>query len=375
MPSNWAKVIGQGRAKQILRTALQQGRIPHAYLLHGSSGIGKDALAIELAKTLLCRTQSDNACGECPSCKKMETLQHPNLRIIFPLPGTDTDKGEDNGTMDNDLVNEIRQQIAEKALNPYFKIEIPRAKFILIRSVRELKKESSLSNAEKGKKVFLIFEADAMNDASANALLKILEEPLDGIHFILTTSRKEALKQTIISRCQSVQCSLLNDEEIAGALVARNQCDETSARFISRLSGGSYARAVELLSEDSTRYRKEAVQFLRSVLGSSSVKLFDEQEEYFTGNKREQAEQLLTMLMSWFRDTIIAREGSFGNVLNLDQETELRSFIGKFGTKNLEACLSAVERALELLRRNVYLPLVMLSFSVQLRKILHAKEV
>ena len=79
------------------------------------------------------------------------------------------------------------------------------------------------------------------------------------------------------------------------------------------------------------------------------------------------------MLLAWFRDTIIVREDSDSQMLNIDQETDLKNFVKKFGTKNLEACITSVERALGLLRRNVYLPLVMLSLSVHLRRILHAK--
>ena len=376
MHSNWEQVIGQERVKKTLQSAISHQRLSHAYFFWGGGGVGKDALAIEFARTLLCHTQTVTACGVCPSCKKMETLQHPNLKLIFPLPGGDSDKNEksdDGEGLENDVFEEVRRQTAEKAGNPYFHIDIPKARFILIRSIRQIKKESSMTGAEQGKKIFIIFDADAMNDASANSLLKVLEEPLEGVHFLLVSSRKDAVKPTIISRCQMVQCPMLTDEEIAAALIARLRVEEKQAHIISRLANGNFTRAQELLGNDIAKFRTDAVQFLRSVLGSSSMKLFEEQEEYFTGNKRDNAEQLLTMLMVWFRDTIVVREGSHRNILNVDQETDLKKFVQNFGTKNLEACMSSVERALGLLRRNVYLPLVMLSLSVHLRRILHAK--
>ncbi|MFZ4620467.1 MAG: ATP-binding protein [Bacteroidota bacterium] len=373
MHSNWDHIIGQNRVKEILRSAVNNQRLAHAYLFWGSEGIGKDALAIEFARTLLCRTQSDTACGECPSCKKMDTLQHPNVKLIFPMPGGDGEKNDDGESLENEVLEEVRKQIAAKASDPYFDISIPKARFIRIKTIRELKRESSMSGAESGRKIFIIFDADAMNDASTNSLLKVLEEPLDGVHFLLVTSRKDAVKQTIISRCQLIQCSVLSDDEISGALTDRLQIESKQAHFISRLANGNYTRAVELLGNDITRYRTDAVNFLRSALGSSSMKLFDEQEEYLTGNKRDDAEQLLTMMLVWFRDTIVMREGSDTHIVNIDQVAEMRNFVGKFGKKDLEGCLSAVERALGLLRRNVYLPLVMLSLTVNLRRILHAQ--
>lgn len=373
MPSNWDTVIGQHRVKTILQTAIRNQRLAHAYFFWGSAGIGKDALAIEFARTLLCSTQGESACGECSSCKKMNSLQHPNLKLIFPLPGGDNEKNDDGESIESDVLDEIRRQVVEKSNNPYFHIEIPKAKFIRIKSIREIKKESSMSGVEKGKKIFIIFDVEAMNDAAANSLLKVLEEPLDNVHFILVSSRKDMVKQTIISRCQLIQCSLLNDEEIATALMQRHNVDEKNAHVVARLANGNFTRAVELLGDDIAKFRIDAVQFLRSILGASSIKLFEEQEEYLSGNKRDNAEQLLMMLLVWFRDTIIVREQSNNNILNIDQESDLKNFVGKFGLKNLEMCILDVERALELLRRNVYLPLVMLSLTVQLRRILNAK--
>ncbi len=373
MHSKFVSVIGQGRVKEILHTAMRNSRIAHAYLFWGNEGVGKDAVAIAFAQTLLCERSDETACGECASCKKMESLQHPNLKILFPMPGGDNEKNDEGEKIESDLLDEVRKQLSAKASDPYFHIDIPKAKFIRINSIRSLKKESSLSSAESGRKVFLIFDADAMNDAAANSLLKILEEPLEGTHFILTTSRKDQVKPTIISRCQLIQFSTLTDDEIHEALVRRENVEEERSHFIARLSGGSYRRAIELLQADIDKFRTDAVQFLRSVLGNSAIKLFDEQEDYILTNKKEDAEQLLTMMLVWFRDAFVLKEQSGDLLLNIDQETDLAKFVTKFGHQNIEQCLTAVEKALELLRRNVYLPLVMLSFSVQLRRILNAR--
>ncbi len=372
MHSNWDTVIGQSRVKRIVQTALRQRRVAHAYLFWGNEGVGADAVAIELARTLLCDTGMESACGTCPSCKKIDTLQHPDLKLIFPLPGGDGEKNEDGESVDTEVMEEIRRQTAEKAQNPYIRIEIPKAKFIRIKSIREIKRESSMSSTEMGKKVFLIFDADAMNDAAANSLLKILEEPLEHVHFILTTSRKDQLQQTIISRCQLIHCGRLTDDDIAGALQQREKAEKQHALLVSRLAGGSYHRALQLLNEDLNRYRTDAVGFLRSVLGPSPLRFFDEQEEYMTGNKRTEAENLLMMLLVFFRDALIVRERT-STVFNVDQSADLDSFVGKFGHRQLEQCLVAVERSLELLRRNVYLPLIMLSVLVHIRSILDAK--
>lgn len=369
--SNWDTVIGQERVKQALRAAIQHRRLAHAYLFLGNEGVGTEALAVEFARTLLCVRQQTEACGECSSCKKVDVLHHPNLKLIFPLPGGDSDNNDDDSP-EADLVEEIRRQTAEKARNPYFHIEIPKAKFIRIKSIREIKKEASLSSAEAGKKIFIIFDADAMNDFAANSLLKILEEPLEDVYFLLTSSRKDAMKETIVSRCQQIQCSLLTKEDITNALITREKIDSSRAMLIASLAGGSYTQALELLNNDLQTYRDSVVSFLRAALSAYPSKIFDDHDEYISGNRKAEAEQLLRMLHVWMRDALVLREGS-ALVFNIDQEKDLTSFVGKFSQKNLEACIAAVERALELLRRNVYLPLVMLSLTVHLRRILNGK--
>ncbi len=375
---SWNSIIGQARAQEILRRSIEQGRIAHAYLLWGPRGVGKDALAIEFAKTLLCERQGTVACDSCPSCKKVQNLQHPNLKLVFALPAAKSDKAGDpgEGKFQPEIREEIRSQLEQKAKNPYFHFEIPKATQINIGSIREIKKELSLSAFEKGKKVFVICDAEMMSDTSANSLLKVLEEPLSDTIFLLTTSRKEKLPPTIISRCQSVRCDTLREEDIERALVEREHIPQEQAQLISRLAGGDYSYALDLFSEDVVSQRTEAVEFLRSILSGRSTKLLEEIEERVAENDRKTVEQLLMLLLIWFRDALMMKEQAGAGIINQDQREDLNRFLSRFKESNFPATIAAVERGLELLRGNVYLPLVLLSVSIQLKKILlNAKEV
>ena len=369
---SWNSIIGQSRAQEILRRSIEQGRIAHAYLLWGPRGVGKDALAIEFAKTLLCERQRTVACDSCQSCKKVQNLQHPNLKLVFALPAAKPDKGGDpgEGKFQPDIREEIRSQLEQKAKNPYFHFEIPKATQINIGSIREVKKESSLSAYEKGKKVFIICDAEMMSDTSANSLLKVLEEPLSDTIFLLTTSRKEKLPPTIISRCQSVRCESLREEDVERALVERESLPQEQAHLVSRLAGGDYSYALELLSEDLVSQRTGAVEFLRSILSGRSMKLMEEIEERVAENDRKTVEQLLMLLLIWFRDVLMIKEQAGNGIINQDQREDLDRFLARFKDSNFPATIVAVERGLELLRGNVYLPLVLLSVSIQLKRIL-----
>ncbi|HEY6952454.1 MAG TPA: DNA polymerase III subunit delta', partial [Bacteroidota bacterium] len=82
----WNSVIGQERVKDLLIRSIASKQLAHAYLFHGIRGVGKQATAVEFARTLLCERSGTEACNECSSCRKMASLQHPDLGIIVPLP-------------------------------------------------------------------------------------------------------------------------------------------------------------------------------------------------------------------------------------------------------------------------------------------------
>jgi DNA polymerase III subunit delta' len=374
MMNTWDIVIGQRHAKTLLTKAREQDRLAHAYLLWGPEGVGKSVLALEFAKILLCEQGKDDACGICPSCRKMATLQHPNLKFVFAMPGGEGKKNGDGDSLETELRDEIRKQMAQKAAQPYAQISIPKATAIRIKDIRAIRKETSMTATEQGKKIFILLDVDTMNEASANAFLKVLEEPPEDTLFLLITAHKEQVRQTILSRCQAVQCVRLTEDEITQALIEREQIDPARARLTARLSDGSYVRALGLLNEDLDKQRSDAVVFLRGCLGNAVLKFFDDQEEYFSSKKREPVEQLLHLLLVWFRDAIIYREQGDVGIINHDQLADLERFVSRFGHADLARCVEEVERALGLLRRNVYLPLVLLSLTVHLKRILlHGK--
>ncbi|MBI5464338.1 MAG: hypothetical protein HY966_05225, partial [Ignavibacteriales bacterium] len=136
----WKTIIGQARVKELLQRTIANRQVAHAYLFVGQAGIGKDALAIEFAKALLCSASAAPPCDQCSNCKRMDSLQHPNLRFVCALPvGKNEQPGDDPiAVLTAEQVEEIQEHMRQKATDPYHRIEIDRAAFIKINSVREL---------------------------------------------------------------------------------------------------------------------------------------------------------------------------------------------------------------------------------------------
>jgi len=366
---SWDRVIGQQRVKQLLRKALMSGHVAHAYLFEGPEGVGKDALAIEFARALNCREGLPDACGSCQSCRSMDTLQHPNLRFIVALPAGKGEKiGDDplKGLVE-DQIETLQSELAAKARDPYRRINIPKANFIKVNSIREIRRQASLTALNSGRKIFIIAAADEMNLEASNSLLKTLEEPPGDTVLILTTARREQLLPTIVSRCQIVRCEPLSDEEIAGALVEREGTAAEEASIIATASNGSYRTARELTSEDMLQVRHDAVQFVRNALGTSRVALLSQMESAFGGGDRTAAGQRLRALQTWLHEAILLRSHA-GDGGSADGNEELKRFVERFPDADLIMASEKVERSIALLDRNVYLPLVLTTLALDLHR-------
>ncbi len=167
-------------------------RLPHALLLHGRAGIGKYDFARNLSQTLLCSSKSEqgHACGHCSSCNWFNDNSHPDFRLLSPEQEADS---EDNVVSTKKTKKKTQISVAQ---------------------IRELGSFLSLtSHRSNGLRIVLIHPAEALNIASANALLKMLEEPAEGVVFILVAHQLQRLLPTIISRCQKINMPIPDETQ------------------------------------------------------------------------------------------------------------------------------------------------------------------
>jgi DNA polymerase-3 subunit delta' len=366
----WPRVIGQERVKRILVRAIASGRLPHALLFDGGEGVGKDAMALELARVLHCENGGVNACGTCGSCVRMERLQHPDVRLITALPVGKGEKSEDPplARLTGDEVLAIQEEYRKKGENPYYRISLPRANVIKINSIREVRRESAMATSAGRRRVFIISRAEEMNDEASNTILKTLEEPAGDSLLILTSAQPDALLPTIRSRCQRIRFDLLTEEEIAGALLARRGTPVERATLVARLAEGSFARATGLLEEDLAREGEEVVAFIRSALAGNASGVIDVAERRGGSKDRDEARRFLLLMLHWFRDALVVTSG--GPAPSPGGNSDIEKFIARFPHAHLPGVLNAVERSLSLLERNVYIKLIFLHLAVRLRHLI-----
>ena len=246
----FCEIIGQDEIKKLLRQAVRDGRVAHAQLFTGISGVGKLGLALAYAQYIACPNKTnEDSCGVCPSCLQYQKLQHPDLHFAFPIV-----KGNDGDVCD-DFVEKFRNLILE---NSYFDLEDwyramgveTKQGMIYEKESSEILRKLSLKSFGNGYKVMVIWQPEKMNVTCANKLLKLLEEPPTKTLFLLISEHPEQLLSTIISRVQEVRVPRLSEETIASGL-----CQEYSwlggeeAKAIAHMANGSYLTALKTMNE------------------------------------------------------------------------------------------------------------------------------
>jgi DNA polymerase-3 subunit delta' len=206
--------IGHKREKLKLEDIIKSNAIGHAYLFVGKKSIGKKIVAIEFAKAIMCDNADDGEpCGHCASCKTFEN-------------------------------------------NSDFKLLLPEKDVIKVDMIRELSREIFMLPTISKRKVFIIDDADSMNEQAQNALLKVLEEPPEYATIILIVSNKEKLLNTIKSRIVEFKFNGLTKEEIE-AIVGKKVSDEAY-----EFSNGSIEKVLDFSEDESYEIAKEISNLL-----------------------------------------------------------------------------------------------------------------
>lgn len=301
------ELTGNSRVKAVLKRMLVTDRLPGAMLFTGEEGIGKKLFALEVARALNCRTPKDHeACGVCSSCVRIRKLNYPT----------------------RDDADEWTQIIWTD--HPDVGLVVAPRRVLRVEQMRQIEKEANFRPFEGKARVFLIDEADKLNDASANALLKVLEEPPRTSHLILITARPAMLLPTILSRCQMIRFSPLTPAEIEKYLI-KSDIDVKTARLRARAAGGSMGRALSGDLVTFTSQRKAMLKVLSTlVLSNDRAQLLRSAEQLNEAAYKDEFEQRLDVLETLIRDAWMLSLGvETSRIVNEDLSAELKEIAQK----------------------------------------------
>lgn len=284
----YSELTGNADVAAALRRMAAGGRMPNSMIFAGPDGTGKKHFAIETARALVCRNPGNGeSCGNCTACRRAG---------VFDLP--ESDKAED---FDNVFLSH----------HPDVGLIFSPKRQIRVAAIRALETEANFRPSEAESRVFIIDEADKMNQEAANALLKTLEEPPPTTFLILVSARPDALLQTIRSRCQMIRFAPVSATEIRNLLVKKYGRSEEDAELAARMSGGSVSSAIGFDVENFREERAVCLDILKaSVRPDGLHKMLETAERLADSKAKERFENSLRILLSLIRDAVAIRAGA-----------------------------------------------------------------
>ncbi|MBR7071420.1 MAG: DNA polymerase III subunit delta' [Clostridia bacterium] len=293
-------LVGNARLAETAARMIASGHFPHAMLIEGEMQTGRHTLANYLARAAVCDGNAGKPCNSCKHCRLAQAGNHPDISVIAP----EEDK-----------------------------------KNISVKQARELRNQAWIRPHMADRRVFLIDRAETLNEQAQNALLKILEEPPEGVIFILIAAGKAQLLETVVSRCTVLSVSVPKTEEAFGYLQQHTKKSDEEIQKALAAAGNRIGRALTLLgkrTEDKTVVA--AAEFLRLL---------------FAGD----AYALLTVLKPFEKDRG-ATELLF-HTIREEAATEMRRRINnRTELRLLTALNEEIYRSLGLLKTNINLPLL-----------------
>lgn len=327
----------QKGARQLLVNALVENRFPQAVLIEGERGIGKKALAIELAKTLCC-TEENAPCGHCFGCKL--AMDPGNVQSwVLPLETAEANAKSANSVSENSKAKTVEDfkagYVSEIFKNPYSTTIISNIAQISVDQIRNM--TSQFSRASDGVRVVIIAEADRMNDAAANALLKTLEEVPTNTYFILTSSLAGRLLQTIRSRCLSLRLPPLSTAEVKE--IVKNTTGEDISPDALGMALGSPGMAM-YYNENIAENETIAFDFLKDSVEGNYSDLFFELDKTFPRGAEgvDAAVMILDVLNFMLNDALRLYAGEPVRLVDRRESLEQLN-LGRFGAEALEKAI------------------------------------
>lgn len=376
----FSNVIGQSEVKEKLRHAYNEGRIAHALMFLGPEGNAALPLALAFAQYVSCPNKTeDDSCGNCPTCRKISSLQFADMFFTFPF--FNKSEGSDKKTICDDWMKDWREHIAE---NPYTNLDQWRDRLtkenkqlhISVYEAGKILQNLVLKSFEGGYKFQIIWMAEFLKPETANKLLKIIEEPPANTLFLMVANSVENILPTILSRVQTIHVPRIEDEEIISALVARN-IEAAKAAEIAHFAHGDWNKAHQLSSaENPDEYYAQQFQTWMRMCYKKVVPWLIKWSDEMHQLTREEQKHFLSYALDQIRQNLVLNYT--GNEIVRLNKSE-RDFSDKFSPfindLNAEDLMEEITEAHNDVSRNAYSKIVFADLSMKVHYLLVKKHV
>ncbi len=367
------EIIGQQAVKERLIRSVKEGRISHAQLFLGPQGSGSLALAAAYAQYISCgNRQVDDSCGVCLSCVKYNKLVHPDLHFVYPVALSKDVR------VSTDVAAKWREVFLD---NPYVTLfnwfEMLDAEnkqaVIGVEESAEILRKLSLTTYEAEYKIMIIWQAEKMNPAASNKLLKILEEPPDKTLFLLVCESEDQLLRTILSRTQLIKISKINETDLIEALIGRHGLSPEAAESTVILADGNYAEAQLLINENENAGQNLAAfqKLMRASIKFDPKAVMAWIDEIATAG-RERQKNFLNYALHIMRESLVLNYADAGLVkLGAEEQGFVKKFSPFIHGDNIERFIEELNKAHFHMERNANVKILFMDLAFKFNELLN----
>lgn len=364
----FSDIPGHEAEKAHLRSLVDSGRMPHALLLCGPPGSGKLALARATAQYIHCTSRRDgDSCGVCPSCRQHASHNNPDMYSVYPIL-----KKKGTG-ISGDYIEEWRRFLDTYKYASFAAwletIDAGNSQpMIYVEEAMEIIRRLSLSNYSAEYKVMLVWLPERFHPATANKLLKIIEEPWADTKMIFVSNEPQNILPTIYSRTQRLNVRRLGEEEMAEALAGECGLEPSDARETARLAQGNLNTAMELVGAGGEKEEfRDLFQKVMRLAYMRDVRALREEANRIASFGREKQRRMLGYFSRQVRENFISNLGVPQlNVMGVGEEAFSRKFGPFINGANAPRMTESFDRAAADIMRNANAKMVLFDTFIDL---------
>lgn len=368
----FSDIPGLQELKNQLVSAHGRGKVAHAQLFAGRPGTAVLPMALAYASYLMCENKvGADSCGTCANCVRIKKLVHPDIHLIFPKISAAENKYE---KVLSEAISKFREFVLK---TPFGDLETwahaygQENKNLLIsrEDSRQMLKHVSMRSVEGGYKILLIWYPELMNTSSANAILKILEEPPEKTIYLLVSYSYDRLLSTITSRTQLVNIPPNTEEEIVDVLLAQ-QIDQNKATQVAKMSEGRIGLAMHQASIGATQEYEDFQQWMLECWNKNLTDLVRRSEDFAKAGKGVQ-KSTLNYAISLVRNAVLHCSGQQSVTHSESEQLFIQKYSDKLGFSKLEKVYALTNEALIHLERNSNPRITHLNLSLDIISVLN----
>lgn len=367
-------ILGNGDLKSRLVRMVDSGRTGQSVMFVEKDGYGALPMAVALVQYMMCRNrkEGEDSCGECPACRKVSAMLHPDVHFAFPV-NVSKKSGSSGKPVSSGFMQEWRELYLS---NPYFteadlygKLEMEdKVGVIGVAEAREILDSLSLKSYEGHGKYMIVWLPERMNAEAANRLLKIVEEPSPDTCFIFITHNPDRVLPTVRSRSRMIRLSPVENGALAGFLAGKTGLGAEEAAVYARISGGSPGAALKMAGDSSASsfYLPLVCRIMDNVAGKDLPSLL-ESVDALVALGREKQKEFCTYAEDFLRKVMMRRIGAVSIADALPSEIPAADrYAGIFGRNFFEKAFRAFEDARSAVESNVNPKMVFCNLNNQL---------